>query len=344
MSSRRGGGKPLTVVKNGDSSSKGKIISESHQTTEQLTQGFADVNLDPVQDDGQWEVYARKPKNRAGTSGAKTWGPQVYNSNPRAVGNTEMAQQPGARNHGGFGRASGNPWQTQNANFKRPAGRGNGRPQIPTSGYESNNVASNPLIRPPLEHGWNWQSRAGSKQSKSVDMEAAPESPVKNNNDVDDEGEDGFDAMEDTDDDLMSDDYDSDTSQKSHETRKKSKWFNKFFKNLDGLTVEQINDPERQWHCPACQGGPGAIDWYRGLQPLMTHAKTKGSKRVKIHRELAELLDEELRRRGTSVIPPGEAFGKWKGLKDGEKDHEIVWPPMVVIQNTKLEQDENDKV
>ncbi|KAJ1376278.1 Zinc finger-XS domain, partial [Sesbania bispinosa] len=132
-------------------------------------------------------------------------------------------------------------------------------------------------------------------------------------------------------------------SQKSHETRKKIRWFRKFFEILDGLTVEQINEPERQWHCPACQGGPGAIDWYRGLQPLMTHAKTKGSKRVKMHRELAELLDEELRRRGTSVIPAGEVFGKWKGLKEEEKDHEIVWPPMVIIQNTKLEQDENEK-
>jgi hypothetical protein len=76
----------------------------------------------------------------------------------------------------------------------------------------------------------------------------------------------------------------------------------------------------------------------------MNHAKTKGSKRVKVHRELAALLDEELRRRGTTVVPAGEAFGKWKGLKEGEKDHEIVWPPMVIIQNTKLEQDENDKV
>ncbi|WVY97088.1 hypothetical protein V8G54_029239, partial [Vigna mungo] len=67
------------------------------------------------------------------------------------------------------------------------------------------------------------------------------------------------------------------------------------------------------------------------------------SKRVKIHREFAELLDEELLRGAAVIPPPGEVFGKWKGLKDEEKDHEIVWPPMVVIQNTRLEQDENDK-
>lgn len=113
---------------------------------------------------------------------------------------------------------------------------------------------------------------------------------------------------------------------------------------MDSLSIEEVNEPARQWHCPACQGGPGAIDWYRGLQPLITHAKTKGSKRVKLHRELAELLDEELSRRGTSVIPAGEVFGKWKGLKDDEKDHEIVWPPMVIVMNTRLEQDDNDKV
>ena len=76
----------------------------------------------------------------------------------------------------------------------------------------------------------------------------------------------------------------------------------------------------------------------------MTHAKkTKGSKRVKLHRELAELLDEELRRRSISVIPAGEAFGKWRGLKDEEKDYEMVRPPLVIIMNARLEQDEDDK-
>ncbi|XP_027332836.1 protein SUPPRESSOR OF GENE SILENCING 3 [Abrus precatorius] len=343
MSSKRGGGRSLPIANN--DMSKGKSITESHPKIEQLTQGIADTKLDSGQDNGEWEVYARKSKNRAGSSATKPWGGPAHNSNPRAWGNTDTVQKSSIQSHGGVGRASGNPWQTQNANFRRPAGRGNGKPQFATSGYESNNVTPNPLIRPPLEHGWNWQSRAGAMQS-NVKAEIMPEDLEKNNDvddDDDEEEEEDSDATEDTDDDLMSDDYESDTSQKSHETRKKNKWFRKFFEILDGLTVDQINEPERQWHCPACKGGPGAIDWYKGLQPLVTHAKTKGSKRVKIHRELAVLLDEELRRRGTSVIPAGEVFGKWKGLKDEEKDHEIVWPPMVVIQNTKLEQDENDK-
>ncbi|KAL9660361.1 hypothetical protein QQ045_025174 [Rhodiola kirilowii] len=101
-----------------------------------------------------------------------------------------------------------------------------------------------------------------------------------------------------------------------------------------GLTQEEINEPGRQWHCPACQRGPGAIDWFRGLQPLMTHAKTKGSKRVKLHREFADLLNEELARRGTSTYPSGEAFGKWKGLTQKTTDYAIVWPPIMVVMNT----------
>jgi hypothetical protein len=75
----------------------------------------------------------------------------------------------------------------------------------------------------------------------------------------------------------------------------------------------------------------------------MSHARTKGSTRVKVHRELAALLEEELSRRGTSVVPAGEQFGKWKGLREST-DRDIVWPPMVIIMNTSLEQEEDDKV
>ncbi|KAE9610265.1 hypothetical protein Lal_00006323 [Lupinus albus] len=337
------------IAEHGGFSSKGKVIAEPEPKVEQLSQGLVDINIGPGQDDGEWEVQSRKSKNRAGnragSSYARQLGLPVHNSNPRAVGNTGMAQRPSTWNHGGVGRGSGNPWQTQNADFRRPAGRGNGRPQFTATGPQSYNVSSNPLIRAPLEKGWNWKSRTSDQQSISDDAskvtdETAPKSPVKN---IDDELEEDFDDMEDSDDDLMSDGNDSDSSRNSHETCKKSKWFKNFFATLDTLTMEQINEPDRQWHCPACQGGPGSIDWYRGLQPLMNHCKTKGSKRVKIHREFAVILDEELHIRGTSVIPSGEVYGKWKGLKAGEKDHEIVWPPMIVIQNTQLEQVENEK-
>ncbi|PPR95380.1 hypothetical protein GOBAR_AA25284 [Gossypium barbadense] len=257
MSSRKGG-------------SKGKeVCGVSSPKVDQLSHGVAEMNLDSSQDDGEWEVIQKKPKNRGGSSGAKPWGSQ--NSNPKPWDG-------GMRGNARPGRGTGgNAWANHGADSRMATGRGNSRPQIVNKSLDNNQVPSYPVIRPPLEHGWNWQSRTGSNPSK------------------------------------------------------------------DKLRVEEINDPARQWHCPACRGGPGAIDWYRGLQPLVTHAKTKGSKRVKLHRELAELLDEELRRRGTSVIPAGEAFGKWRGLKDEEKDHEIVWPPMVIIMNTRLQQDDNDK-
>ncbi|KAI3851868.1 hypothetical protein MKW98_019867 [Papaver atlanticum] len=99
----------------------------------------------------------------------------------------------------------------------------------------------------------------------------------------------------------------------------------------------------RQWHCPACQNGPGEIDWFNGFQPLMAHAKTKGSKRVKLCREFAELLDEEITWQGTSVVPVGEVRGKCHGLRQSVPDKEIVWLPMVVVVNTLLDQDENEK-
>ncbi|MBA0657599.1 hypothetical protein Goklo_009879 [Gossypium klotzschianum] len=327
MSSRKGG-------------SKGKEVSGvSSPKVDQLSHGVAEMNLDSSQDDGEWEVIQRKPKNRGGSSGAKPWGSQNSNPNP---------WNGGMRGNAGPGRGTGgNAWANHGADSRMASGRGNSRPQIDNKSLDNHQVPSNPVIRPPLEHGWNWQSRTGSNPSKgfqdgyekdNVNAEA------EKDNDVDDIEDDSDDvAADDSDNELLTDEFDSDSSQKSHETRKKNRWFKKFFDSLDKLRVEEINDPARQWHCPACQGGPGAIDWYRGLQPLVTHAKTKGSKRVKLHRELAELLDEELRRRGTSVIPAGEAFGKWRGLKDDEKDHEIVWPPMVIIMNTRLQQDDNDK-
>lgn len=77
----------------------------------------------------------------------------------------------------------------------------------------------------------------------------------------------------------------------------------------------------------------------------MNHAKTIRKERVKVHRELVELLEEELRIRDTSLIPAGVAFGKWRGLKENVVwDKEIVWPPMVITRNTLLEQDDDEKV
>ncbi|CAN6728218.1 unnamed protein product [Malus baccata var. baccata] len=130
----------------------------------------------------------------------------------------------------------------------------------------------------------------------------------------------------------------------SHGTRKKSKWFKQFFDEFDRLSVDEVIDPARRWHCPACKNGPGAIDWYDGMQPLKRHAETKAAKRVKLHRELAKLIDAELQLKGATVTPVGQVFGRWAALKDEEKNRKVIWPPMVLIMNTKLElQDEYDK-
>lgn len=347
MNSGKMGGKQLALG-TFNAAPKSKNASELPNVgVEQLNQGLADVSLDSSQD-GEWEVYSKKSKNRAGSSAAKTWGSQ--NSSSKAWGQPDnTAQKLGMRSNDGSGKAFANSWAAQSADSRKPAGRGNVRPQSFNRGWEGSYMGPQPAVPPPLEHGWKWNERIGA--TKSGDVQGKGQNNFNSNSsdiegdkeDIDD-NDDDVDVADDSDDDLLSDDFDSDSSQKSHETRKKNRWFKAFFEILDGLTVEEIGEPARQWHCPACQSGPGAIDWYRGLQPLITHAKTKGSKRVRLHRELAELLDEELYRRGTSVVPAGEAFRKWKGLYESVKDHEIVWPPMVIIMNTRLEQDADEKV
>lgn len=152
------------------------------------------------------------------------------------------------------------------------------------------------------------------------------------------------DIVVDSDDDLSLDDTDSDTGEKSHEGSKKSKWFRDFFASLNRLSTEEITSSVRRWHCPACQDGPGAIDWYDGLQPLLIHSRTIKSRRVRLHRLFAETLEEECYRRRAPLIMASEAQGVWEGLDKKVKDHEIVWPPMVLIMNTIYEKDGSNKV
>ncbi|KAF9684144.1 hypothetical protein SADUNF_Sadunf04G0087200 [Salix dunnii] len=287
MNSREGG-KPFGSGANTSLSSKGEnVVESSGPAVEQLSQGVADMGLDSAQGDGEWEVISKKSKNRFGSISVKPGGYQ--DTNAKASKNPDAIQKLGMQNSGGSGRAPGNAWSSQPVDPRGPTGRGNARPQTFISVMQSNYGTPQPVIRLPLEHGWNWQTRDGATPLRATE------------------------------------DLETEENDESFETHKKSRWFKKFF---DSLSIEEINEPARQWHCPACQGCPGAINWYRGLQPLITHAKTKGAQRIKLHRELAELLDEELSKRGSSVVPAGEVFGKWKGLKDEEKDHDIVWPPM----------------
>lgn len=341
--STKGGGK------SSNASQKGKNASEtSSPDIDRVSHGVADLELDASQEEG-WEVYVRKSKGRAGSNAGKQWVGQ--NNTPKAWTHPDAVQKSGMRNNNGSGRGNGNAWPTLPTDARRSAGRGNAKPQAFNQVAEVKNSTS---FAPPLKQGWSWMSRAGPGQfSEKVAIgnqsqqypENVPAESAKTHDD-DDGDRDDFDSDIDEDldfdDDVASDDFDSDCSEKSHETRKKNRWFKELFTCMDSLSVEQINDTERQWHCPACKGGPGAIDWYRGLQPLITHAKTKGSNRVKLHRELALLLEEELQRRGTSAILAGEAFGTWEGLNE-MKEKDIVWPPIVVVMNTQHDKDENDK-
>ena len=103
-------------------------------------------------------------------------------------------------------------------------GRGNSRLQSSNIGFENNYFTSQPAIPPPLEHGWNWAvTHPSDYGTGKKETHLDPHS-----DDDDDDGkianDNDSDAV-DSDDELLSDEYDSDVSKKSHESRKKSKWF-----------------------------------------------------------------------------------------------------------------------
>ncbi|KAK8945579.1 hypothetical protein KSP40_PGU003185 [Platanthera guangdongensis] len=271
----------------------------------------------------------------------------------RGLTGDHSISQPGVTD---TGRTSHDNW-SQFINLEETFVGGNFEPQKSNSSRgswePSCNVPSSTLP-PPLQNGWLRPERACRQtdvQVKISNVHPHDESIAVYDSEFDKLSQDR-DASGHNDENRLLDDcnvdlgdeFDSDDSQKSHEKRKKNKWLRPFFESLDKLSSEQITEQVRQWHCPACQDGPGAINWFIGLHTLMAHAKTKGTIRLRLHREFAELLVEELRRRGTpSFIPSGESFGKWKGLCETSADHEIVWPPMVIVLNTMLEKDEDDK-
>ncbi|MBA0866863.1 hypothetical protein Goshw_025132 [Gossypium schwendimanii] len=184
---------------------------------------------------------------------------------------------------------------------------------------------------------WKSESRGGNSVDKQqVDLGHPNHLKGSKDDDTSAVHEDDCESLDDE------DDFDSDDSQKSYESRKKSKWFKEFFERMDALNAEEFD--QTLWHCPACQGGPGAIKWYRSISDLIAHSKKIVSRRVKLHQELAMLLEGELCIRGTSVSPPADPIvGTWKGLKEEARDHQVVWPPMVVIMNTMTSNSKDGK-
>ncbi|XP_020573678.1 protein SUPPRESSOR OF GENE SILENCING 3 homolog [Phalaenopsis equestris] len=328
MNSKKVGGKSPSAA--GTSFKKANYFQasgsvSSYPKLEQSTSDMGKLTTDPAEND-KWEVSGKK-KNKVGAvtgkQGSSSSVPKTWVQHGNVKSSTSWADI---------------------ADSQAAVGKWNPKQQ---SGIRNCVTASttlhSPTVPPPLQHGWQWGARGGSAPQKNENISTSSVVDPTNNQPEGFSDDDDDAALVDGSEDEFSDDYDSDASQRSHETRKMNKWFKGFFENLDKLSVDEMGEPTRQWHCPACHNGPGAIDWYDGLQPLMTHAKTKRSTRPLLHRELAQLLDEELRRRGTSVIQAGEVFGKWKGLRESTTDREIVWPPMVIVMNTKLEKDENDK-
>ncbi|KAI3835858.1 hypothetical protein MKX03_011356 [Papaver bracteatum] len=314
MSQKKGGGRPYfpgsssSLAKgkgaggqvSGGSGSGNKKVEVVH-----LGSNFAELSLDSGKDI-EWEVVSRN-KNRGGGGGPKRGRPQNSASTSRVLGKATVGA----------------------CQDRRQGGRGIMERQSLGTGRENQYMAPPANIPPPLPHGCQQGAR---------DVQVQPNVVGKAKDDIDSEDDEGMNEY--SDDDIFPDGSSSDESQKSHESRKKKKLFKKFFDILDKLSLEETNSSKRRWHCPACQNGPGEIDWFYGLQPLMTHAKTKVSKNAKLHRQFAELLDEELRRKGTSVVPVGEVYGKWHGLRQSAPDKEIVWPPMVVVMNTFLDKED----
>lgn len=268
---------------------------------------------------GDSKIDSLRSQDLSGGSGSRAWCPQNTSSN--AWGKPNLIRKLAVWGNGESGEANGKS-QEDKSNIPN---------NLSCSGKGSNLSVRGDDTTPSMD-----------EKRKQCNDERIPEPHDNAEYENDDEelvDDDDYDIVFDSDDDLSLDDEDE-----SHEARKRNEWFGAFFDKLDGLTIEEINSQERQWHCPACRGISGHIAWYKGMQPLVNHARTLKARRAKLHRQFAETLEEELLRRNASITLAGEVYGRWEGLGKQFKDHEIVWPPVVVIMNTRYEQDEHNKV
>lgn len=124
-----------------------------------------------------------------------------------------------------------------------------------------------------------------------------------------------------------------------HEAMKKHTVFKKFFESMDALTLKEVNG--REWTCPACRGGVGAANNYKGLKPLIDHAKNVKQWNVRLHRKFMKVLEEESKRRSAAGFVVQEVYGKWLSLQEQHIDSQVVWPPMVIVENTSFKSQES---
>lgn len=136
----------------------------------------------------------------------------------------------------------------------------------------------------------------------------------------------------------------------SREEARRSSWLRGFVAWMGKMSTEEV----AVMLCPACKGGPGGSQRYRGFHALLDHARRVMAKRVRLHRRFAEILEEELRtrrpgRQGDGSEQTTATDEKCEGLGGGAEgvagDRRVPWPPMVVVLNTRLgKQEGSDKV
>ncbi|XP_011034624.1 PREDICTED: protein SUPPRESSOR OF GENE SILENCING 3-like [Populus euphratica] len=279
------------------------------------------VSLDSAPNEGELGFSESKHRKMAEPIVAKQQGPQ--SPNPKAWGYTDVDK---------------NPAIPSNADSEMPADRGNGGFRTRSRYFKS--TAARSLDRSCVGQICNTRGAIDRTPGKGSDAGQERDANGIQNNLIDlvDDLSDS-DAFDDNDE----SDSDSDPSEKSPGNTKKRTLLKEFLGILEKLAPADVNEHARQWHCPVCQGGSGANKWYQGLRALILHAKTKLGKRVKLHQEFARLLEEKLCSKGTSDIPAAKVLSKWRGIKHEKKNDEIVWPPMVIIRNTSLMKDENNK-
>ncbi|KAI5064888.1 hypothetical protein GOP47_0019583 [Adiantum capillus-veneris] len=135
---------------------------------------------------------------------------------------------------------------------------------------------------------------------------------------------------------------DTDASIESLERQKQSKWLRPFFMALADVAKTEDGYESNFFYCPACRGsGLGETDLYKGLKPLIAHAKNYTKRRVKLHKQFAVILEDLTNYDKTMGAYSGKPIYRQRHSIGDQKliDPLIVWPPMVLIRaaGVKLE-------